>query len=147
MTRRGFTLVELVVVLCVLGILATIAVPKVNDARVQAEATALIERIVAVETAIAAAGDYRGPKLLAPRGVVPEALAPYLTPGHFKGELGTLLYMDQGSSTRPRPGLRVSIGSNPSREKLLLLQVLRTSSFGRARNVSCGNSFCLFFLY
>jgi prepilin-type N-terminal cleavage/methylation domain-containing protein len=49
---RGFTLIELVVVICILGVLAAVGVPKYVDMRKQAESAAVESTIGALQAAL-----------------------------------------------------------------------------------------------
>jgi prepilin-type N-terminal cleavage/methylation domain-containing protein len=62
----GFTLVELVIVLFIVGLLAAIAVPSVSGALTRAQEAALTENLTVMRRAI---GDYHADK-----GIYPETL-------------------------------------------------------------------------
>ena len=91
MRRNGFTLVEMLIVISLLGILASIATPRFRDARERAEAVALIERVRAVQLAYEAADEPDAATLSSPKGVVPPVLRDGLSDGHFMGEGGVQL--------------------------------------------------------
>jgi prepilin-type N-terminal cleavage/methylation domain-containing protein len=82
MNRRGFSFVELMAVVVVLGILANLALPMVQRARRKAEAVAVLAAFHAVRVAahdrFADAGTYPAN---AAWGVVPAALVPSLPAG------------------------------------------------------------------
>lgn len=109
MARRGFTLVELMVVVCIIGILATIAIPKYRDVEERADAAALIERVKTIQTAYVQAGEPRSTELntgvsgtgdsLAP-GVVPAPLQPHLPADAFRGEAGVEIDIGYSASAR-----------------------------------------------
>lgn len=51
LSRRGFSLIELLIVVAIILILAGIAIPKLNQNRMQAQETAAIRQIATVHTA------------------------------------------------------------------------------------------------
>ena len=52
MSRRGFTLIELLVTITILGILVNIAIPKLSDARIKADAAKVISDFSAIRHAV-----------------------------------------------------------------------------------------------
>ena len=85
MTRRGFTLLEILAVMIVIGVLAGIALVKANDLRNAAIATQVSQEMRAVQVAAFNyfAGKETWPDETGP-GAVPEGLAPLL-PGPLAG--------------------------------------------------------------
>ncbi len=80
--RKGFTLIELMIVILIIGILAAIAVPKYVDLTKKAQAARVVSDfrtiLLAVEMCLSDTGEYppdRGP------GRIPNQLKPYLADG------------------------------------------------------------------
>jgi prepilin-type N-terminal cleavage/methylation domain-containing protein len=102
MNRRGFTLIELMIVVSIIGLLAGIAVPKVQEARTRALATQIIG---AMRTVQFGATLYFDSATTWPRqaalGVVPPRLAGYLPSGGtslFRGSTWTLRWRYSAST-------------------------------------------------
>lgn len=89
---RGFTLVELMVVVSIIGILTTIAIPPVRDAIASAQAAALLARLNAVRDALAGSDWKSNPyRYQGNAGNVPRRLVPALGEDFFKAEAGVLM--------------------------------------------------------
>ena len=93
MKRRGFTLVELLIVMVVMGILASLALLKTNDLKNAAIATQVSQEMRAVQIA---AFNYYADKEIWPSeagpGQVPSGLSPLL-PGQLAGSFDRVRYL------------------------------------------------------
>lgn len=102
--RRGFTMIEMLLVICIIGILAAFGVPKLQAARGRARATAIVGSMRTVRIAATIYYDSANAwPATAGRGVVPPALTGYLPRlgvGLFSGDGWQL----QWRATRVRSG-------------------------------------------
>lgn len=125
-THAGVTLVELAVVVVMLGILASIAIPRAQDAVRQARATAVMGDM---RTARLALFDYHTehntwPPDASP-GDVPPGLAPYLPDGFsFEGEHALLDYVDLRAGEPGRWGENVGLTAYADGDPDLLRELL-----------------------
>jgi prepilin-type N-terminal cleavage/methylation domain-containing protein len=114
--RRGFALVELLIVMAVLGILANIAVPVILGAREKAAASRILADVDLIHDAVLAYrlehGHYPD---TAGWGVVPAGLAPYL-PSSFSFVNGDVRYRYQLQRTAKRVGIDGGGRNSPGRE-------------------------------
>lgn len=95
--RRGFTLVEVLMVTAVLGIVVRIALPTLRESLLTARGTEILQQVVAVEQAVAAYAAETGtwPED-APPGEVPGELVPrYLAAGTAFSREGYTLDFDR----------------------------------------------------
>lgn len=117
MNRRGFTLLELFIVLAILGVLANIAVPSYHDMRRRAEAAQVIGDFSAVRSA--AFQQYPESESFpatGAAGVVPPEFAAYL-PAGFTFTRGTATYRWRKWTI---PG---GLPGNPSQTELMGLEI------------------------
>lgn len=91
--RPGFTLPEMLIVICVLGILAAISLPNIRAATDRANATALLERVRVVRTAVFGEESLVPDSLNAPAGTVPAPLRDALADSVLQGEAAVTLQL------------------------------------------------------
>lgn len=115
--RRGFTLVEVLIVVCILGILAVFAVPKMQAARGRARATTIVGAMRAIRIAATIYYDSATAwPATAGRGVVPPRLKDYLP------RKGVGLFSGDGWQLQWRT-TRVSSGGAASSEGTMRVRV------------------------
>lgn len=85
MNKRGFTLVELMIVVCIIGMLGAVAIPSMRNARIQAQAMAIANDMRVFGQAFSQHSiDYKGYYPFSIAGNLPDAVAQYLkTPDDF----------------------------------------------------------------
>lgn len=91
--KKGFTLVELVVVIAILGILGGIAIPRFMDATATARGAKIVADLRTIDSAVtmyyAKVGEYPTIAEGATNPLVPDYLAAWPTPG-FTGETSVI---------------------------------------------------------
>lgn len=113
--RRGYTIVELLIVVCILGILATIAIPKLQGARAHARAADIVGVLRAVRIASTIYFDSANTyPPTAAAGNVPTGLAGYLPRG------GNGIFTGNGWTLRWRKTSIVSGGSTTTEGSMVV---------------------------
>lgn len=91
--KKGFTLVELVVVIAILGILAGIAVPRFMDATATARGSKIVADLRTIDSAVtmylATKGDTEAPTAGASSNLVPTYIASWPTPPSGTAKIAT----------------------------------------------------------
>jgi general secretion pathway protein G len=119
---RGFTLVELMIVVVIIGTLATIVVPTYRSSLSRARSADVIAKIEAINLALK---DYEAdhtqppPMGTGPDGAAPAWLATY-APTHFWQGPGLLTYQVSVPSSATAPVLLVHAGANFEEQQVLL---------------------------
>ena len=85
-SQRGFTLIELVIVVLIIGVLATLLTPKYRQSVLKAQGADVSTRVEAINVALK---EYEADHDSLPTGVEPVGapawLAPYMTRNQFQG--------------------------------------------------------------
>ncbi len=91
-SKKGFTLIELMTVIAIIGILATIAIPNYRRAVIKAEAVQLASTIEIIRTALIDLNNVKGkyPEFFIQMGKVPVQLQGHLPDDLFHGP-GTIM--------------------------------------------------------
>jgi len=140
--RRGFTLIELMTVVCVLGLLVAIAIPRYRDTKRRAFAAKVAADFNTVR--VAAYNYFADNNTYPPDGspgVAPAALVPYL-PQNFKFDAGnyTLDYDVWPSPANPKQ-LVVAVTVTSGDQQLVNMVARNSPSGGTGINVGNGYTY------
>lgn len=123
--RRGFTLIELMIVITIVGLLARIAIPRVNEFRLRGRAARIVGDLEVIRGAAFHVSADSGHWPLAPGpGLIPPEMQSYLPPGmSFNPEPGVvydwrLTDMPNGDPGQAGPGATMGMGADVSDDAL-----------------------------
>jgi general secretion pathway protein G len=98
-TERGFTLVELIIVVAIIGILATIAIPAMQDAPIKAREAVIRADLYQIRSCI--------DQHLADKGVYPDSLEALVDAGYLR-------FLPADPFTGQKEGVWLEISAEPS---------------------------------
>jgi len=104
-SQHGFTLIELMTVVAIIGILATVAIPNYHRYIVQAEAVKLVGQIEIIKTALAVTYGEKEkyPEFeFASQGKAPDSMKSYLTDEIFNGPDTVVFRLRSGAPDKYR---------------------------------------------
>lgn len=123
--RRGFTLIELMIVITIVGLLARIAIPRVNQFRIRGRAAKVVGDMEVMRgAAFHVVADSSVWPVGAGVGVIPPEMKPYLPPGmSFTPEVGVsyewrLTGMPGGDPNQATAGATMGMGAEVTDDDL-----------------------------